>query len=195
MNLFFELFYKPFVSLVLYPIPVNHWAFFHSALSSFPTIADSLPGYTQSSRRTKKISLVVLHHTGSLDLSKALKWFSNPNTYSSTNYVIDRDGYILCLVPEENAALHIPHATYNHSRLVNEMSLGISLVGDGVAEFSEAQYEALAMLCSIWKKKYGLTNEDIKKHSEIEHTGEQHFDPSPFNREKLISLIDIFDKI
>jgi N-acetyl-anhydromuramyl-L-alanine amidase AmpD len=195
MNLFFELFYKPYVIPALYPIPIIYWELWSNALASFPTIADPLPGYTQSSRRTKQICLIVMHHTGSLNMANSLKWFSNPNTYSSTNYIIDRDGYTLCLVPEDKAALHTPHATYNHSRLVNEQSIGVTLVGDGVTEFSDVQYEGLAMLCSYWKQKYGLTNENIKKHVEIPHTGEQHIDPSPFSMEKLISLIDVFDNV
>jgi N-acetyl-anhydromuramyl-L-alanine amidase AmpD len=193
MNLFEELVYKPWVSTAFYPLPVEYWAFFNEALATFPTI-ESLSNFTQSPRR-KKIEIIILHHSGSLEIAKALKWFSNPNTYSSTNYLIDRDGYTLCLVPEDRAALHTPNATFNHSRLVNELSIGCTLVGDGFSPFSETQYEALAMLCVIWKKKYGLKNEDIWRHADIEHTGERHIDPSPFNREKLLALIDLFEKV
>ena len=195
MNLFYELFYKKYVQNLDYPMPVDHWMFFNAALATFPTIDTPYPNITQSSRRTKKIQIVILHHTGSLEFANALRWFGNPNTYSSTNYLIDRDGHTVCLVPDENAAFHTPNAKYAHSRLVNEMSLGVTLVGDGIIPFSDSQYEALAMLCSFWKEKYRLKNEDIWKHVDIEHWGERHTDPSPWNQEKFLKLVEMFDKI
>jgi N-acetyl-anhydromuramyl-L-alanine amidase AmpD len=193
MNLFFELFYDRWVNGAFYPVPIAHLLFWMEALSSFPTI-ESIPNISCVSRRTKQIQVVILHHTGSLEFNTALKWFSNPNSYSSTNYLVDRDGYILCLVPEDKAALHIPNAKYNNSRMVNELSLGVHLVGDGTTEFTDAQYEAVAMLCTVWKERYGLKNEDIKKHSEIECVGE-HNDPEPWDQEKFAKLLDIFTKI
>jgi len=194
MNLFYSLFYDKWVNGSFYPMPVTHYLFWSEALSSFPTI-DSIQGISSVSRRTKKVVLIILHHTGSLEFDKALKWFSNPNTYSSTNYLIDLDGHILCLVPEDRGALHMPNSTYNYSRLVNEMSVGITLVGDGTTHFSEAQYEGLAMLCVVLAKKYGLKLEDIKRHADIQHTGEQHSDPTPFDRQKFENLFFEFSNI
>lgn len=195
MNLFDILFYSKYVATAFYPIPVMHWQEWNEALAMFPTIDTPFPTITQASRRTKKIQIIILHHTGSFDVAKALKWFGNPNTYSSTNYLIEVDGHTTCLVPEERAALHTPNATYAHSRLVNEMSLGVTLVGDGIHSFTDSQYEAVSMLCSVWKKKYGLKNEDIWKHIDIEHTGERHTDPSPWDQDKFLKLVEIYDNI
>lgn len=194
MNLFDILFYSKYVEAASYPIPIQHWEFWNEALSTFPTI-DNIPGISSVSRKTKTIILIILHHSGSLDFNKALKWFGNPNSYSSTNYLVDLDGHILNLVSEDRGALHTPNATYNHSRLVDQMSIGVTLVGDGFNEFTQAQYEAIAMLCAVWKQKYNLTNDDIKKHSDIPHTGEQHFDPSPWDQEKFLQLLDNYDNI
>jgi N-acetyl-anhydromuramyl-L-alanine amidase AmpD len=194
MNLFYELFYKSYMENLNYPMPVPHWEIFNEALATFPTIDTPYPNITQSSRRTKKIQVIILHHSGSFDIAKSIKWFGNPNTYSSTNYLIDQDGYIVCLVPEKNAALHTPNSKYAHSRLVNEMSLGVTLIGDGMTEFTQAQYEAVAMLSSVWKEKYGLKIEDIKKHSEIECVP-MVTDPSPWNQEKFLGLLDIYTNI
>src|SRR5579864_337308 len=196
MNLFFELFYKPWVSMAFYPMPVEHWAFFNEALASFPTI-ELLPGYPSSSRRTKKIQLIVLHHTGSLDVSKALKWFNNPNNYASTHWLVDLDGHIQQLVSEENASLNIQNAKYKNSRLVAEMSLGIHLVGNGFTPFTEAQYEAVAMLCSYIQRKYGLKNEEIFKHAEVETVNSvaPANDPAPWDKEKFQTLLAQFKGI
>lgn len=193
MNLYFELFYKKYVEGLLFPLPISYWMYFNEALSSFPIIELS-QGYPSSSRRTKKIQLIVIHHTGSLDVSKALKWFSNPNNYSSVHYLIDLDGHIQMLVPEEMAALHVPSAVYKHSRLVNEMSVGISLIGDGFNSFSDAQYEAVAMLCAHLQKKYELKNEDVYRHAEIECKPEA-IDPAPWDKEKFQTLLAQFNQI
>ena len=196
MNLFEELFYKPWVSPAFYPMPVEHWAFFNYVLITFPLI-EFLPGYPSSSRRTKKPQIIVLHHTGSLDPAKALKWFGNPNNYASTHWLINLDGRIQQLVLEESAALHVSGGVYKHSRLVNESSFGIHLVGDGYNRFTEAQYEGLAMLCIYLQKKYGLRDEDILKHSELETTNSTPpaNDPTPLNKEKLQEMLDKFKNI
>lgn len=194
MNLFEELFYKKYVDPVLYPLSIECWVCFNEALASFPIIDSSLPGFPQSSRRTKKIQILILHHTGSLEMAKAIKWFSNPNNYSSVHYLIDLDGHIQMLVPEEMAALHVPSAVYKHSRLVNEMSVGISLIGDGFNSFSDAQYEAVAMLCAHLQKKYELKNEDVYRHAEIECKPEA-IDPAPWDKEKFQTLLAQFNQI
>jgi N-acetyl-anhydromuramyl-L-alanine amidase AmpD len=196
MNLFKELFYDQWVTPALYPMPVEHWLFFNESLVTFPIIELS-PGYPSSSRRTKKPQIIVLHHTGSLDPTKALRWFGNPNNYVSTHWLVDLDGHIQQLVSEENASLHISGGVYKHSRLVAEMSFGIHLVGNGYDRFTEAQYEATAMLCAYLQKKYGLKDEDILKHSEIETTNSTPAatDPAPWSKEKFNELLDKFKNV
>lgn len=197
MNLFYSLFYEKYVSPIFYPLPIKYWVFFNEALATFPIIDTPLPGFTQSSRRTKKIQLIVLHHTGSLEFANALKWFGNPNTYSSVHYLIDLDGYTQQLVPEENASLHVPNTVYKHSRLVNEMSIGISLVGNSFDKFTEAQYEATAMLCAFLLKKYSLTEQDIFKHSTLEtiNSVTPANDPSPWDEDKFKEMLEQFGNI
>lgn len=194
MNFFYEFFYKRYVEGLSFSLPINFWVFFNEALASFPTIDSPLPGYTQSSRRTKKIQLIILHSTGSLEIAKALKWFSNPNTYSSTHYIVDLDGTTVQLVPDQNASLHVSNGVYKHSRLVNESSIGIHLVGNNFDRFTEAQWEGLAMLCVQLKTKYGLKNEDIFLHSEIDCTPKAN-DPIPWSKEKFQEMLDKFENI
>jgi N-acetyl-anhydromuramyl-L-alanine amidase AmpD len=194
MNLFYELFYKKYVESYLLPMPVSHWMIYNEALAFFP-IVETISGFPYRSRRTKKIQAIILHHTGSLNFNKAITWFKNPNNYSSVHYLIDLDGHTLQLVPEDMAALHASDCILKHSRLVNEATLGLSLVGDGQSRFTEAQYEMIAMLCSHFKTKYNLKNEDILKHSELESTNEPHRDPTPFDKDKFLRLVDFFDKI
>jgi N-acetyl-anhydromuramyl-L-alanine amidase AmpD len=196
MNLFEYLFYSKYVATALYPIPVIHWQIWNEALATFPVI-EFFPGYLSSSRRTKKPQIIILHHTGSLDSNKALRWFGNPNNYASTHWLVDLDGHIRQLVQEENSSLHIQNAVYKHSRLVAEMSFGIHLVGNGYDRFTEAQYEAAAMLCVYLEKKYGLKNEDIYRHAEVEVTNSvaPATDPAPWDKEKFQTLLDKFTEI
>jgi N-acetyl-anhydromuramyl-L-alanine amidase AmpD len=193
MNLFENLFYSRWITPAFYPMPVPHWLFFTEALVAFPLI-EFFPGYPSSSRRTKKPQIIILHHTGSLDSVKALKWFNNPNNYASTHWLIDLDGHIQQLVQEENSSLHIQNAVYKHSRLVAEMSFGIHLVGNGGDRFTETQYEAVAMLCTYLKKKYGLKDEDIYRHADVEVTNSAASanDPAPWDKEKFQILLDKF---
>ena len=193
MNLYRELFYKPHVEGLSFPLPIAFWTIFNESLSSFPVI-ELLPGYSSSSRRTKKPQIIILHHTGSLDFNKALRWFGNPNNYVSTHWLIDLDGHIQQLVSEENATLHISGGVYKHSRLVAESSFGIHLVGNGYDRFTQEQYEATAMLCVYLQKKYGLKDEDILKHSEVVCIPAAT-DPAPWSKEKFNEMLDKFKSI
>ena len=191
MNLFYELFYKKYVESYVLPMPVPHWVIYNEALAFFPSI-ECLSGFPHSPRKTKKIQLIILHHTGSRDFAKAITWFQNPNNYSSTHYLIDLSGYIQQIVPEEMSALHAPSCKFNNSKLVNDFSIGISLIGDGREAFTEAQYEAVAMLCASLVRRYGLKATDVYRHVDIEHTGEKHNDPSPWNNGKFQELLNHF---
>ncbi len=167
MNLFYELFYKKWVEGAFYSVPLIHFLFFIDKLNSFPTIK-FITGYPITSRKTKKIQLIILHSTGSDDISKALTWMFNPNNYNSMHYIVSREGDIIQLVDESNAALHVNSGKFNNSRLVNASSIGVSIVGSSA--YTESQYESLALLCKYLKDKYQLNDSNIVSHASVLQT-------------------------
>jgi len=103
------------------------------------------------------VDTVVIHYMSAVavapddpyNLGRLLKIFCDCGV--SSHYLIDRDGNIYNLVPEDKKAWHagvsvMPEPDNRHG--VNEFSIGIELLATERSGFTEAQYEALRRLCN-----------------------------------------------
>lgn len=131
------------------------------------------PHYTQG--RTKNIEHIVIHSTEGSTAEGALSHMRKARV--SSHYIIDENGSILQLVDDKNTAWHVgPKA--------NSMTIGIELVGFAYRpsfNFSEKQYETIAVLCSYLLDKHNLCSKQIVPHKYITHEygGTTHEDPGP----------------
>ncbi|MDC0357837.1 N-acetylmuramoyl-L-alanine amidase [Oligoflexia bacterium] len=87
----------------------------------------------------------------------------------SVHYIIDLDGQVWQLVPEEKCAWHagpskMP-ATADGRERVNQFSIGIELVGSEDTDFAEAQYRSLVLLTVEIMTRHNITN--ILGHADI----------------------------
>ncbi len=114
----------------------------------------------------------------------------------SANYLVDRDGTVWCLIPEDRCAWHAGAGTFRgEERLVNKMNLysfGIEMVAVGSKNdmaqyltpaeyarvpadcigFTEAQYASVRALVADLCERYGIP-------CDIEHViGHQEYSPS-----------------
>lgn len=108
--------------------------------------------------------MVVLHHTGGSSVDAAWRYFDRTKIESgretlakagalnvSAQFVVDRDGTILRLMPENWFARHCVG--------LNHLAIGVENVGDGKAHpLTEAQVEANAALVRYLAGKYPLTH-------------------------------------
>lgn len=124
-----------------------------------------------SSRNGTKIDTIIVHHTGGNDCAKTLRWFGMKEAGVSAHYVIDRDGTVYQLVPDDKSAWHagtswLPDAK-KKSGSVNTRSIGIELVnkGDGKTDFPSKQMAALKTLVEELKGKYAI--QYILGHKEV----------------------------
>ena len=100
------------------------------------------------SRRTKPVTTVVIHYTGSNNGSGAVAHFSHKSSEVSAHIVIDRDGTVYKCA--KLGSDHEPGQTAWHAGAakgpdgygVNSYSLGVELAGTGDS-FTEAQYQSL----------------------------------------------------
>ena len=56
--------------------------------------------------RKRPISMVVLHYTGMKSAAEALERLCDPTAEVSAHYLIDEEGIVTSLVPEERRAWH-----------------------------------------------------------------------------------------
>ncbi|GEM_PF-2198253 len=125
--------------------------------------------------RTSPIQHIVIHATGGPDcnakrsfrsgtLAGIIQYFSDNQRRISIHYIIDRNGDVVSMVPEQQIAHHV--------RGHNTNSIGIELIndGDGRDQFPAAQITALIALLREILPRYQLTAAALKSHAELDHS-------------------------
>ena len=123
-----------------------------------------------------RIGLIVLHYTV-LDGAEALARLCDPLAEVSAHYLIDRDGTVLSLVPEEARAWHAGAGAWRGAGDVNSRSIGIELVNSGAEPFAEPQMAALERLLGDLMQRHALPPEAVIGHSDM--APDRKCDPGP----------------
>ena len=115
--------------------------------------------------------MVVIHYTGMQTGEAALARLRDPSAKVSAHYLIERDGRLFRLVPEERRAWHAGVSFWRGARDVNARSIGIELVNPGhehgYEPFPDAQVEALAALLDGMRSRWQIADRDIVGHSDV----------------------------
>ncbi len=116
-------------------------------------------------------ALVILHYTGMASAEAAIARLSDPAAKVSAHYVVDEDGKVLALVPEERRAWHAGVGGWRDIDDVNGQSIGIELVNPGhdwgYRPFPPAQIDALIELASGIVARHGLPPSAVIGHSDV----------------------------
>lgn len=111
--------------------------------------------------------MVVLHYTAMEDAGAALARLCDPVAEVSAHYLIDRDGTVLRLVPEELRAWHAGAGRWGRVRDVNSHSIGIELQNSGAGPFPPAQMAALMHLLEGVLARHAIPPERVIGHSDM----------------------------
>ncbi len=121
-----------------------------------------------------KVKYLILHYTG-MDTGKAaLDRLCDEAAKVSAHYLIEEDGRVFSLVPEDKRAWHAGLSSWEGERDINGYSIGVELVNPGhdspgykgdYRPFPEAQMTALIDLC-----RGILTRHDIKPWHVLGHS-------------------------
>ena len=138
--------------------------------------------------RALPISILVLHYTGMTDAAAALRRLCDPETKVSCHYLIDEEGRIVRLVPEQKRAWHAGRAHWRGIDDVNSASIGIELCNPGhehgYRPFAEPLMQALLPLMAEIVERHGITRGNIVGHSDVAPTRKE--DPGElFDWERL----------
>ena len=121
--------------------------------------------------RNAAISMVVLHYTGMRDAESAIARLCDPEAGVSAHYLIDEDGRIVRMVPEEKRAWHAGLSYWRGVQGVNACSIGIEIVNPGqefgYRPFTEEQMEALLPLLSGIVERYRIPPANVVGHSDV----------------------------
>ncbi|MFH1400064.1 MAG: N-acetylmuramoyl-L-alanine amidase [Nanoarchaeota archaeon] len=133
-----------------------------------------------SSRGGTKIDYIILHHTANNGADSAI--ISWKTADASAHYLVERDGSIIPVIPEDVAAWHAGCKADTHKCYFTDMnsrSIGIEIVncgrgkpgegcaisGDwGIDPYPEAQRKAVDALVRYLRAKYDVSNDNIIGH-------------------------------
>lgn len=121
--------------------------------------------------RNKPVDMIVLHYTGMRTGEEALARLRDPDARVSSHYLVEEDGRIFRLVPEERRAWHAGHSFWKGEEGLNHASVGIEIVNPGhefgYRPFPEAQIAAVIALMGDIRSRWTVDDSRILGHSDV----------------------------
>jgi N-acetyl-anhydromuramyl-L-alanine amidase AmpD len=108
--------------------------------------------------------IIVIHYTGSNNLSQDLGWLRSAVSGVSAHLVVAKDGEVYQLLPFHKAAWHAGLSSHEGQSGVNNFSIGIENVGLG-DHWPAAQVEANRAIIAALGAAY--TIEDVVGHEDV----------------------------
>ena len=119
------------------------------------------------------IDMLVLHYTGMRTGQEAIDRLRDPNAAIcvSSHYVVEEDGQVWRLVPEERRAWHAGVSYWRGHRQVNGRCIGIEIVNPGhewgYRPFPQVQMDAVLALCQDILSRHPIPPRNVVAHSDI----------------------------
>lgn len=123
--------------------------------------------------RNKLPDMLVLHYTGMRSGEAALAQLRDDKREGrvSSHYLVEEDGRIFRLVPEERRAWHAGVSFWKGEEHLNHASIGIEIVNPGhefgYRAFPEAQIAAVSALLTDIRTRWQIDDSRILGHSDI----------------------------
>ena len=121
--------------------------------------------------RRLPIDMIVVHYTGMPTGAEALARMRDPGAAVSAHYMIEEDGTLFALVPEDKRAWHAGVSHWQGVDDINSCAIGIELVNPGhdwgYRLFAEAQINTLIALIADLRTRHAIPIERILGHSDV----------------------------
>lgn len=115
--------------------------------------------------------MIVLHYTGMVDGPAALARLTDPEAKVSAHYLVEEDGRVFALVPEERRAWHAGRSFWRGQTDINAASIGVEIVNPGhefgYRPFPETQIATVIELIADVRSRWTIPDERILGHSDV----------------------------
>ena len=126
------------------------------------------PNYDE---RQAEIDMLLLHYTGMKSCAEARARLCDERSKVSAHYLIDEDGALYELVPEDKRAWHAGAAFWQGETDINSCSIGIEISNGGhdfgLPDFPDMQMKSVISLCADLVIKYRISPERVLAHSDV----------------------------
>lgn len=117
------------------------------------------------------MDVLVLHYTGMQSGRAALERLCDPAATVSSHYLVEEDGTVFRLVPEERRARHAGVSHWRGRKALNATSIGIEIVNPGhewgYRDFPALQMGAVAELCLGLLARHPIPPRNVVAHSDV----------------------------
>jgi N-acetylmuramoyl-L-alanine amidase len=117
------------------------------------------------------VDMLILHYTGMQTAQAAIDRLRDPEARVSSHYVVDEDGAILRLVPEDRRAWHAGVSYWRGRTALNGRSIGIEIVNPGhewgYRDFPVLQMAAVCDLCLSILSRHRIPARNLVAHSDV----------------------------
>ncbi len=135
---------------------------------ALPVIEKPSPNFDE---RVVPIDMLILHYTGMQTAQDAVDRLRDPAAQVSSHYVVDEDGTVLRLVPEEKRAWHAGVSHWRGHMALNARSIGIEVVNPGhewgYRAFPALQMAAVCDLCRVLVARHAIPARNVVAHSDV----------------------------
>jgi N-acetylmuramoyl-L-alanine amidase len=118
-----------------------------------------------------RIDTLILHYTGMQSAQEAIDRLRDPVARVSSHYVVDEDGSVLRLVPEERRAWHAGVSYWRGNTELNGRSIGIEIVNPGhewgYRDFPALQMAVVCDLCLAILSRHAIPARNVVAHSDV----------------------------
>nr|WP_294519043.1 N-acetylmuramoyl-L-alanine amidase [uncultured Rhodopila sp.] len=115
--------------------------------------------------------MLILHYTGMKTACEAIERLRDPAAAVSSHYVVDEDGAVTRLVPEERRAWHAGVSHWRGHAALNGRSIGIEIVNPGhewgYRDFPVLQLAAVCDLCLLILSRHPIPARNVIGHSDV----------------------------
>ena len=117
------------------------------------------------------VDMLILHYTGMQTARAAIDRLCDPEAKVSSHYVVDEDGAVLRLVPEDRRAWHAGVSYWRGHSVLNGRSIGIEIVNPGhewgYRDFPVLQMAAVCDLCLAILSRHPIPARNVVAHSDV----------------------------
>jgi N-acetylmuramoyl-L-alanine amidase len=139
-----------------------------SERASLPIIERPSPNHDE---RGGPVDTLILHYTGMQSAEAALDRLCDPVAAVSSHYVVEEDGTVFRLVPEDRRAWHAGVSFWRGHSALNARSVGIEIVNPGhewgYRDFPALQMASVCDLCLGILARHPIPARNVVGHSDV----------------------------
>ena len=121
--------------------------------------------------RSSAIDMLILHYTGMKTGVEAIARLCDPEAKVSAHYVVEEDGKVFALVPEEKRAWHAGVSQWRGKEGLNDCAIGIEIVNPGhefgYRPFPLVQMQSVVKLCKETITRHAIPARNVVGHSDV----------------------------